>query len=274
MKCKDHLLSHEIFELKKHTKYKELLCTTPLPDLEDLGRYYESDDYISHSDEAKGLMDKIYYFVKKRNLKFKLDIVHKSNHNKKTLDYGCGTGAFAAYLNENQFDAYGFEPNEKAKKLAQEKIGKNKILNHSELKNHQFDVITLWHVLEHIPNLFDEIEFLKSILNQNGKLIIAVPNYKSYDAQFYQNFWAAYDVPRHLWHFSPKAIQNIFADFGMILEKEYPMIFDAFYVSMLSEKYKQNSLGIFRAFFIGLFSNLKAQKSGQFSSKIYQFKRK
>jgi len=139
----------------------------------------------------------------------------------------------------------------------------------SEFANKQFDIITLWHVLEHVSDLDAQIKELKRLLKPKGYLIIAVPNYKSYDADHYKTFWAAYDVPRHLWHFSKNAIQSIFGKFNFILEKTLPMKFDSFYVSLLSEKYKTGKMNYLKAFRIGLRSNIKAKRTGEYSSLIY-----
>ena len=141
------------------------------------------------------------------------------------------------------------------------------------LDNHSFDIITLWHVLEHLPNLEEHIETFKRLLKPNGTLIIAVPNYKSYDAKIYKTYWAAFDVPRHLWHFSKKSIKILMETFNMNVVKMYPMQFDAFYVSLLSEKYRTGRMKIFRPLFVGLFSNVKAVWSKEYSSIIYCVKK-
>ncbi|MXV37170.1 methyltransferase domain-containing protein [Flavobacteriaceae bacterium Ap0902] len=272
---KDFLVSHEEFELKKSTQYDELLYTYPTPPLEKLGAYYESDDYISHEDNAQGIMNKLYYWVKQYNLKFKKDLFPVSKNKKlRTLDYGCGTGDFVQYLNRYNYDAYGLEPNPKAFALASKKNPAKIFRDSSLILKEKFDVITLYHVLEHIPNLEEEINNIINALSPDGKLFIAVPNYKSFDATYYKEYWAAYDVPRHLWHFSEKTIVGIFSQFGMVIESIYPLWFDSFYISLISEKYKRNKLGFITAPIIGLISNLKACRTGEYSSKIYQITKK
>lgn len=270
----DFLVTNEIFQLKPVDKYPGLLKTFPFPPSDQLSKYYESEDYISHSDDAKGLVNQLYYWVKSYNLKHKHKLIKKSTQGTKVLDYGCGTGEFVRYLNSQNLNAIGFEPNPVAFKIASEKDENNFYSNSEFLDNQKFDVITLWHVLEHIPNLFEELARLKNALNPNGNLFIAVPNYESFDAQYYQEYWAAYDVPRHLWHFNQTSFFKIANEFGMVIESIHPMIFDSFYASLLSEKYKGSSLGLLRAFGIGLRSNLKAIKTGQFSSLIYQLRLK
>lgn len=271
IQTQDFLVTGEKFSLLPHSEIEGLLQTYPFPQ-ENLDRYYASDEYISHSDESGGFINKIYYLVKSYNLNQKAKLVDKNIPGKHVLDYGCGTGEFVDYLCKKEFDAFGFEPNHTAFQLA-EKKQPGRIFNSSEfLQNQKFDVITLWHVLEHIPDLFEKIDLLKTALSPGGKMLIAVPNYESYDSRYYKSHWAALDVPRHLWHFNKKSMQKIFGNFGMIIENVYPMYFDAFYVSMLSEKYKGSSFGFLKGMTRGLISNVKAMQTGQFSSLIYEIR--
>ena len=267
---KDFLVTGEKFNLKNHYEIDGLLKTEPSPPNHLLSKYYESDAYISHSDSSKGMINTLYYWVKNYSLKKKFSLISQASQGKKILDYGCGTGEFVSFLNSKKMNAFGFEPNTNAFKIAKEKNPERIFNSNQILKNEKFDVITLWHVLEHVPDLNEVIEQLKNSLNPDGKLFVAVPNYASFDAEYYQEFWAAYDVPRHLWHFNQKSMQTLFNNFGMIIEKVHPMWFDAFYVSLLSEKYKRSSLGFLKAMCIGFISNVKAMNSGEFSSLIYQ----
>lgn len=162
--------------------------------------------------------------------------------------------------------------NEKANEKTAEKIGERVYQNLEDLPDKRFSVITLWHVLEHVPNLTEYIQMLKSRLKPNGTLIVAVPNFKSFDAKHYKQYWAAYDVPRHLWHFSKISIKLIFEPVGLEIVKVKPMYFDAFYVSLLSEKYKTGKQKLFRAFFIGLWSNIAAWSTKEYASHIYILK--
>ena len=248
-----------------------MLVTYAQPKLDELDSYYESEDYISHTDSKATLVDKIYQSVKRIMLNKKLEIVSSFNQNKGSLlDVGAGTGDFLNAAKNDGWSISGVEPNSKARSLANQK----KILlveDINQLPTQKYDVITLWHVLEHVPNLFEYIETLKSLLKENGILIIAVPNYKSYDATYYKEFWAAYDVPRHLWHFSSKGIKKLFAQFNFKLENTLPMTYDAYYVSLLSEKYKNSSFQKLKALKTGFLSNLKAKHSGEYSSLIYCF---
>lgn len=269
LKLKDYFLTQEDFVLKRNTEFG-FLETFPQP-LENLDKYYESEDYISHSDSNKSTSDKIYQFIKTINIRHKFSMLKNPKSGSKILDYGCGAGDFLAFAKNKNLKVLGIEPNQNARKIAQNKVGENLVLN-SGLKeiSETFDIITLWHVLEHIPNLCEFIEELKSHLNPNGKIYIAVPNHQSYDAKFYKKHWAAYDVPRHLWHFSPESMETLFNSFGMKIEKRYALWFDSYYVSMLSEKYKKSSFRFIRAIVIATLSNFNGVFTGNYSSVVYQ----
>ena len=269
LKTKDHSVSKENFELHLDEDL-DMLVTQPQP--ENLNPYYDSAGYISHTDASESFVDKIYQGVKKINLKNKLKIVQKHSNGKKLLDVGAGTGDFLVAAKENGWSVHGVEPNSKANAKASEK-GLELKTTLEDFANQKFDVITLWHVLEHIPNLTDQVTRLSNLLTEDGIVIIAVPNFKSFDALHYKNFWAAFDVPRHLWHFSKTAISKLFQKENMQLLKTYPMVFDAFYVSLLSEKYKTGRQNFITAFFIGLRSNLKACRTKEYSSLIYVLKK-
>lgn len=268
---KDHSVSKEIFELY-YDEDLDMLITSPQPDLQNLGRYYESEDYISHTDNKRSVFEKAYHFVKSIALKNKLNLINSEQSQKgKILDIGAGTGDFLLTAKNDGWNVIGVEPSERAKNIAKQK-GISFVEETSLIENNSFDVITMWHVLEHVPNLELQIQELKRLLKPTGTLIIAVPNFKSYDANYYKEFWAAFDVPIHFWHFSKKAIKSLFEKVDMKLEKVLPMKFDSFYVSLLSEKYKTGKMNFIRAFFIGLRSNLKASATKEYSSHIYVLK--
>ena len=265
---KDHSISKESFELFEDSEY-ELLKTNPFPELSELGKYYESEDYISHTDGSRNLFEKVYQTVKKKTLNDKISWI--KSFKKSTisiLDIGCGTGDFLFRAKEEGWKVFGFEPNEKAKAISKSK-NINLIDDLDSFQKHSFDVITMWHVLEHVPDLDKQIKQIKTLLKPDGLLIIAVPNYKSYDAIFYKSDWAAYDVPRHLWHFSKTSIKKIFQNYQMQLIHIKPMYFDSFYVSLLSEKYRSGKMNLLRAFYIGLISNLKGKSTKEYSSHVY-----
>jgi 2-polyprenyl-3-methyl-5-hydroxy-6-metoxy-1,4-benzoquinol methylase len=274
---KDYSISGEEFRLV-YDKVLDLYATQPQPSLENISKYYDSDVYISHTDSKKNLFDKVYQLVKNYTLSKKVKLINSFNTKEKNLlDIGCGTGEFLVSAKKNNWLVSGVEPNENARIRSEEKIGVKVFSNLDELvlsgKKNYFDVISLWHVLEHVSDYNQYINQLKKLLKKDGVLIIAVPNYKSYDAKYYQEFWAAWDVPRHLWHFSQKAINQIFDAKKMNVIKILPMKFDSYYVSLLSEKYKKRKLGFIFAFYIGFLSNLKARSKNEYSSLIYLIKK-
>ncbi|WP_434063041.1 class I SAM-dependent methyltransferase [Hwangdonia lutea] len=274
LKVKDHSVSGEEFELIQNSEYG-FLETTPQPFSEKLPEYYKSEDYISHTDSKRNLFEKAYHLVRQISLKKKLNLINAfSADDKNLLDVGCGTGDFLQTAKENNWTVSGIEPNDKARDIANKKTN-NAVFKTDELlkfKEHHFDVITLWHVLEHLPNLEEQLSIFKKLLKPNGTLIIAVPNYKSYDAKHYKQFWAAYDVPRHLWHFDKSSVSKLVSKQAMEVVKIKPMLFDAFYVSLLSEKYKTGKMNMLKGFWIGVLSNLKSLHTKEASSLIYVVK--
>lgn len=270
LKVKDYSVSQETFELL-HDEDLDMLITYPQPSLDKLPSYYESVDYISHTDGNKSLFEKMYQFVKSIALKNKLKLINSQSSKGRILDIGAGVGDFLSVCKNDGWQTIGIEPSEKAKNIAISK-GVSFVDNLSELEDHSFDIITMWHVLEHVPNLEEQIVELKRLVKPNGTIIIAVPNFKSFDAKHYGQFWAAFDVPIHLWHFSKTAIQKLFAKEKLELIKVLPMKFDSFYVSLLSEKYKTGKMNFIKAFFIGVKSNLKATRNSEYSSHIYVIK--
>lgn len=272
---KDYSVSNEIFQLERHPEF-EILVTTPQPNLEDLPVYYKSEDYISHTDSKRNLFEKAYHVIRSIALKRKLKLINSyTTSDKSLLDIGCGTGDFLQTAQQNNWTVSGIEPNAEARKIANGKTHDAVQDAHelSNLKNESFEVITLWHVLEHLPDFQEQIITYKRLLRNSGTLIIAVPNYNSYDAEYYQNFWAAYDVPRHLWHFSEKGMKQLMEKQGLKIVETKPMIFDAYYVSLLSEKYKTGKMNFLKAFRIGFRSNRAAKRSGAYSSLIYVVKK-
>lgn len=268
---KDFLVSGESFTLK-YDQERKMLITSPQPSEKELSRYYESENYISHTDSDKGLFAWMYQTVKKYSLTKKVEVINSFQKIPgNVLDIGAGTGDFLIAAKKNGWNVQGVEPNNKARNLASEK-GIALLNDISDYKGIQFDVVTLWHVLEHLPNLDDVLVDIEALVKPNGTLIIAVPNYNSYDAKYYKQYWAAYDVPRHLWHFSKGSFASFFSE-KIILKKTKPMIFDSFYVSLLSEKYKKRTNFSMKAILVGFWSNVSAVFSKEYSSHIYCFKK-
>lgn len=271
LSCKDYTVSGLSFQIVSC-----LSCgfkfTNPRPDDSDIGKYYKAESYVSHSNTKQGLINKLYHIVRQRTLKQKLNLISSYVSRGTILDYGCGTGLFLKTCKNAGWLTYGYEPDYEARKIASE--GQMPVFDNKEdLSKNLFDVITLWHVLEHVTDLHETLSFFKEHLSDKGALIIAVPNYCSYDAKFYKEFWAGYDVPRHIYHFNLSSIRELLKKTGFILVETKPMKFDSFYVSMLSEKYKTGTINYFKAFLTGLKSNLKAKSASGYSSVIYVFKK-
>ena len=270
---KDFSVSGESFSLLLNEEY-QILKTHPQPTLDKLGSYYEFEDYISHTDGKRTLFEKMYHFIKRKAIRDKVSLINSYQPLKgRILDIGAGTGDFLLECKNQNWDILGIEPNDKAKGIA---VGKGIKFGDTieKLESNSFDVITMWHVLEHVPDVEHQVAELKRLLKPSGTIIIAVPNFKSYDANHYKEFWAAYDVPRHLWHFSKTAIEKLFDKQNMNLEDIKPMWFDSFYVSLLSEKYKSGKMNFISGFFIGLISNVSGLFKKEFSSHIYVLKNK
>jgi SAM-dependent methyltransferase len=250
--------------------------TNPRPEDRELGKYYQSEDYISHNKKSKSFIDLIYRISQHFTLGWKLSHVRtfsdkKAKENFSILDYGCGTGDFLKRAQSNSHTILGVEPSPVARPLAEENTG---IKIHSSLTEitHQVDAITLWHVLEHIPDLNEILSNLREVLTENGTMFIAVPNHESYDAEKYKSNWAGYDVPRHLWHFSKNDMKLLLTKNNLNLISVIPMKLDSFYVSILSEKYKNGKLsaiGFSRALITGIVSNIRGGKKINHSSLIY-----
>ena len=281
--CKDFTVSQKVFVIVE-CKDCGFKFTNPRPSENEIGSYYQSEDYISHSNTKKGVINLLYQTVRKYTLKQKINLINSLVNSKgNLLDVGCGTGEFLQACQENGWETLGIEPGESARSYGINtyylNIKEEPVLE--KLGANSFEIITLWHVLEHVPKLNERITELKKLIKPNGSIIIAVPNCTSLDAEMYREYWAAYDVPRHLYHFTPITIEKLFAKHGLKLQKTLPMKFDSFYVSMLSEKYlqadKQNKKGktnLLPALWNGFQSNLAAKKTNNsFSSQIYIFKK-
>ncbi|GCC51054.1 class I SAM-dependent methyltransferase [Chryseotalea sanaruensis] len=250
-----------------------MLATSPRPKDEELSRYYESTDYVSHTAKGNSLVNSIYLIARSFTLKGKRKLAQKLVPQKgNLLDIGCGTGDFLQSCLNDNWQCTGVEPGTQPRELADAK-GIRTFERLDQIKE-KYQLITMWHVLEHVPNLNETLSSIYNLLDQSGTLLIAVPNHLSYDARLYKKYWAGYDVPRHLWHFNQQTMERILRNNNFELKQILPMKLDSFYVSLLSEGYK--GMGIIRyikALAIGLFSNLFAKNNKQYSSLIYIFKK-
>lgn len=255
------MVSQELFTIWQCGECS-LRFTQDVPDKESIGPYYKSEDYISHTDTDKGLVNKLYRQVRSFTLKQKADLIRRqtSMQTGSLLDVGSGTGAFLNAMKTAGWKVTGVEPDGGARAVAKKQYGIDTMAaeNLFDLPASSFDAITLWHVLEHVHELHGYIEQLKSLLKPSGKIFIAVPNYQSADADIYRLKWAAYDVPRHLYHFSTVAMEALIQKHGMKIETKIPMWFDSFYISMLSSKYKNGKTNWIGAGIAGLRSNFNA----------------
>jgi SAM-dependent methyltransferase len=258
----DQTVSHETFSILQCGNCG-LRFTQDVPDAGSIGRYYQSDNYISHSNTNKGLVNRLYHMVRRQTLSDKYRLIASAARTRqgKLLDIGAGTGAFVGYMQERGWEVTGLEPDETARRVALtdhrvELVDMDQLFS---LPPDSFDAITLWHVLEHVHDLHPYMERLKTLVRRSGRIFIAVPNYTCYDAEVYQAFWAAYDVPRHLYHFSPDAMESLLTQHGLQLQYSQPMWYDSLYISMLSEKYRGGGHGNnVKAVMTGLVSNMKA----------------
>ncbi|RED94133.1 class I SAM-dependent methyltransferase [Marinoscillum furvescens] len=272
--AEDHTVSKESFALVKCDKC-QLIFTNPRPDEVHIGKYYESDNYISHTNSGNNPINLIYKLVRKYTLRQKVNLIAKYTSGKRILDFGCGTGAYLHSLQQANFDIAGFEPNEQAREIASNLTGIEIFHEQKQLKNaDNFHAVTAWHVIEHVHQLRDTLKLLRSKTADDGYLFIAVPNAASYDAQHYKEKWAAYDVPRHLYHFTPESFRFLANKSKLKVVDMLPMKFDSYYVSLLSEQYTHGRTKPIAAFKRGMISNQKAYKSRDYSSIIYVLQKK
>ncbi len=267
MKVKDYFLTQENFEILP-TDIDGILKTSPIP--ENISQYYESENYISHHQDSGSLKEKIYKFLQGFNLNYKRNTLAKeAGVHLRILDYGCGAGEFLKFI-ETEYTTYGYEPNKDAVETARKKTQKTKFVDSlDQIEDGSLDIITLWHVFEHIEDRDNILRIFHRKLSKEGTLIIAVPNHTSYDAKKYHSYWAAYDVPRHIWHYSVTGMKKLMNTENWKLRKVKPLLLDSFYISMLSEKYKKSPLFWIKGFILGGISNFKGLKSGEFSSMVY-----
>ena len=273
--CKDHSVSGESFALSKCQEC-EFVFTNPRPEKSVIQNYYDSADYISHTDKATNLTNIIYKQVRNITLNQKLSLINRLTKSRTILDYGCGTGEFLNHCQTNGWEVRGVEPNGQARQISIDKNGECAVEKIEDLeKEIRYDVITLWHVLEHVHNLNKVLKKLEAKMTKKSHLVIALPNNHSFDQNLYQADWAAYDVPRHLYHFNQLTFNILANKHGLKLIETLPMKFDAYYVSLLSEKYKTGKSNFLRAFINGWKSNIWASKhNNNYSSLIYVLKKK
>ncbi|MEQ8470249.1 MAG: class I SAM-dependent methyltransferase [Marinoscillum sp.] len=271
--CKDYSVSQESFALVKCDKCT-LVFTNPRPDLEHIGQYYENADYISHTNKANNPINVIYKIVRNYTFHSKRKLIKTYTTGKRVLDFGCGSGAFINYLKSKNFQPEGYEPHPSTNQYAQDFTKLPIYHDLKQLKKQEkYDAITAWHVLEHVHELRDTLKALRKRLTDQGFMFLALPNHSSHDATLYGPNWAAYDVPRHLYHFNPESFAILVKNCKLQIVDQIPMVFDSYYVSLLSEKHITGKTNILKAAKMGYLSNQSAHKTGNYSSLIYILKK-
>ena len=269
LNIKDYFLSREDFEIRKDRE-SGILKTFPVP--ENLDKYYESEDYLSHSNDQKSLFARCYAFAKAVNLSSKTKLIAKYVAGGKVLDIGAGIGDLVLALKEKGIDATGYEPSKKARAVATNQ-GADLMASLENEPANSYALISMYHVLEHVPDIIAQRQQIEKLLDKNGVLVLALPNYKSWDAKYFGKFWAAYDVPRHLFHFDRDAVQWFCKDSFELMETT-PLWFDSLYVSILSARYKKLPVPFLSGLVLGFWSNLNAIFTREYSSVTYILKKR
>lgn len=269
LKIKDHFLSNEVFNVVEHTE--GVLKTQPDLDQKSLEKYYDSSQYSSHNN-ISGVIGLLYSLSAYFMLRFKFRTLVKHINNKSLIvDFGCGTGGFLSYLKKKKYNVAGIDNNKKARTMCLEK----KLKTYKSIKDlrENIDAITFWHSFEHVSNPGETLDQIVNQSKNNLTVVVALPNHRSFDAKYYGSFWAAYDVPRHRFHYSARGIKKLMKEHGFEFLKTKPMLLDAFYISIMSEKYKKNKLYFIKGIIVGLISNLLGLFNSAYSSSVFVFKK-
>ena len=272
LEAKDYTVSGEFFKIVQ-CRNCEFLFTNPRPSAQEASVYYQSENYISHSDTNEGLVNKLYHWVRNITLKQKTNWIKPYKTSPELLDIGCGNGHFLLACKNAGWDVSGMELDEKTAIQARKNTQANIVNQLDQIDaTKRFQIISLWHVLEHVYELDQYFDFFKTHLKDSGKLLLALPNPKSHDAEKFKSYWAAYDVPRHIHHFTPKSIELLASKYGFKLVKRKGLLFDSFYISLLSNENQSGNKKLLSSFITGFFSNCKAFIfSGNYSSNLYIF---
>lgn len=274
LSTKDYFLSGEEFRLMQCAQCN-FIFTSPRPNDDDLGQYYQSENYLSHHAKGFSPLRLAYQILRKKNIRNKYKLIQHYVPKGSVLDIGCGTGEFLYFFKQKGWKTQGIEPNETARTFAAKhwSIEVNDEPHISTFKNENFDVVTMWHVLEHVPDINERMKQIYRVLKKGGYAFIALPNYLSWDAQYYKKYWAAWDVPRHLYHFSERNIIQLSEKQGFKYVKSHPMKWDSYYISLVSEQYKGNKIPYIQSVVNGMKSNTKAKMQQGYSSMIYIFQK-
>lgn len=275
--CKDFVATGQNFTIQQCSNCS-FVFTNPRPSVDEIAPYYQSDKYVSHAGKKEGLgiMYKIYDVVRNFSIQSKLNLIKSYNSSGKLMDLGCGLGYFLhSVIQDKTFDAVGVDVSDEAISYVKEKFGYN-VINENELDTflkESFDVITQWHVLEHVHFLNERMVQLYNLLKQNGTMFIAVPNSGSWDSKHYKEYWDGFDVPRHLYHFNTKSFNLLMQKHGFKIVAKKPLWFDAPYISMRSEIHKGNNMSMLKGSISGLISNTRAIFNKEYSSILFVVKK-
>jgi SAM-dependent methyltransferase len=270
--CRDTLVSHKPFQLARCSACG-LVFTQDCPGEEEMPAYYQAEEYISHNPDAKGFMNRIYLFTREFMVNRKRKYIRAATglNSGSLLDIGCGTGHFANTMKKAGWNVTGIEPDEKARNYAVTAFGLKVLLpgQIKDLEGKSFDCITMWHVLEHFHDPFGYAAEIGRLLKPGGVCLAALPNCRSFDAGYFRSDWAAYDVPRHLWHFTPSTFSEFADKTGFSVKKTGVLPLDVFYISILSEKARGVTLPFLSGLLKGSWFALRSLFRRSGSSSLY-----
>jgi len=237
---------------------------SPRPKFSGITYYYENDDYDPHRLENKSIFHTVYGWVQKIALRWKFKHISKFIRSGNLLDIGGGGGRFCSYFKSKGWRVSLQDNSSKARFLAQEADIETYTLL-SEIQSQQFDLITMWHSLEHIHAIDALFQNVNRLTSDDGFLVVAVPNINAPERKFLGKDWAPWDAPRHLYHFNYAQLSKLLRKYGWKIEFSMPMIQDTPYNILLSLNIK-SPLELIWGGFVLLYSLIKITIGGVNSS--------
>ena len=276
--CTDFTVSRESYILMRCPECGMVYTSNP-PKECDTSKYDKLDLKLKLGDSPAGLIHKLYYYIRLRMLSRKAHIVESQSYRTggSLLNYGAKTGYFSHKMERRGWKVTSIE------KYHEERLFSLEMFHHrmfdvpemDRLHPETFDVITLWHVFEHCYDPNGLLDKFYKLLRPTGILIMACPNIRSTDAMHYGPYWAAYDVPRHLWHFNTTSLSELAHKHGFTLMHRERMPFDCFYISILSEKHKRHKMAFLRGILYGFHCWLVSlAHPDSSSSMVYVFRKR